>query len=284
MSTVIHFIDVGQGNMALVECSDGTNFVVDCNITDGNKDRILDYIASQIGSGSKLQAFICTHRDADHMRGVQALHGSFPIQSVWDSDYPGTTTDSSEYKAHMRLRREVGSNVMHKLKWWDFGQTRLRCLSAKDDRLSNNANAQGIVLKVEQRTSDKSTVEGSTILSGDCDAETWKYGILKEYPSTEVSCDVLLGGHHGSITFFEDPDDAEKCYVGHMKAMSPAMSIISVGENSYGHPDEGALELYEKYSRGSNRGNKVYRTDQQGTMKLTLKSGGGWSLSINQGP
>ena len=61
------------------------------------------------------------------------------------------------------------------------------------------------------------------------------------------------------------------------------MSIISVGENSYGHPDEDALNLYEKYSSGSNKGNKVYRTDQQGTMKLTLKSGGGWSLSINQG-
>ncbi len=45
MSTVIHFIDVGQGNMALVECSDGTNSVVDCNITEGNKDHILDYIA-----------------------------------------------------------------------------------------------------------------------------------------------------------------------------------------------------------------------------------------------
>ena len=283
MSTVIHFIDVGQGNMALVECSDGTNSVVDCNITEGNKDRILDYIASQIGSGSELRAFICTHRDADHMRGVRILHDSFPLQEIWDSGYPGTTTDSSEYEAYMRLRRKVGSKVIGKQKRWDFGNTRLRCLSAKDDRLSSNANAQGIVLKVEQRTSVKSTVEGSTILSGDCDAETWKYGILKDYRSTEVSCDILLGGHHGSITFFEDPDDDEKYYVGHMKAMSPAMSIISVGENSYGHPDEDALNLYEKYSSGSNKGNKVYRTDQQGTMKLTLKSGGGWSLSINQG-
>ena len=26
MSTVIHFIDVGQGNMVLVQCADGTNF------------------------------------------------------------------------------------------------------------------------------------------------------------------------------------------------------------------------------------------------------------------
>ena len=146
------------------------------------------------------------------MRGVRVLHDSFPLQEIWDSGYPGTTTDSSEYAAYMRLRRKVGSKVIGKQKRWDFGNTRLRCLSAKDDRLSSNANAQGIVLKVEQRTSVKSTVEGSTILSGDCDAETWKYGILKDYRSTEVSCDILLGGHHGSITFFEDPDDDEKYY------------------------------------------------------------------------
>ena len=284
MSTVIHFINVGQGNMTLVECSDGTNFVVDCNITEANKDRVLDYIDRQIGSGSELRAFICTHRDADHMKGVRVLHDSFPIQKVWDSDYPGTTTDSSEYEAYMRLRKKVGKGIIRKRTKVDFGSTRLRCLSAQDDRLPDNANAQGIVLKVEHRTPDMSTVEGSTILSGDCDAATWKYGILKDYRSTEVSCDILLGGHHGSITFFEDPDDAEKCYVGHMKAMSPAMSIISVGKNSYGHPDEGALNLYEKYSGGSPQGNKVYRTDQQGTMKLTLKSDGRWSLSINQGP
>ena len=71
-------------------------------------------------------------------------------------------------------------------------------------------------------------------------------------------------------------------YVGHVKAMTPDMVIVSVGKNSYGHPDSTALEFYKKYSRGSNKGHKLYRTDQQGTMKLLLKAGGGWSLSVNQ--
>ena len=34
MSTIVYFLDVGQGNMALVECANGANFVVDCNITE----------------------------------------------------------------------------------------------------------------------------------------------------------------------------------------------------------------------------------------------------------
>ena len=173
MATTIHFIDVGQGNMVLVQYSNNTNVVVDCNITDANKDRVLNYVAKQIGDKGKLHAFICTHRDADHMRGVRSLHNRFPIGSVWDSEYPGTTTDSDEYKAYMQLRRDVGSKVINKNTKSDYGYTRLRFLSAKDDRLPKNANDQGIVIKVEELNSSKSKALGSTILTGDGSYATW---------------------------------------------------------------------------------------------------------------
>ena len=48
MATTVHFVDVGQGNMVLIQCSDGTNFMVDCNITEGNKNRVLSYVANQL--------------------------------------------------------------------------------------------------------------------------------------------------------------------------------------------------------------------------------------------
>ena len=182
----------------------------------------------------------------------------------------------------MRLRRLVGSTVKEKQRYENYGRTRFRYLSAKDDRLPENANAQGIVLKVEQRRSDLSTVESSTILTGDSDAATWKYGIMKDYLSEHVSCSILLAGHHGSITFFSDPADKRYYYVDHMKAMAPDMVIVSVGENSHGHPDSQALVCYRNYSSGSSDGHKVYRTDQNGTMKLSLKSGGGWHLTPNK--
>ena len=35
--------------MVLVECSNGASFVVDCNITEDNQDRVLAYIAAKIG-------------------------------------------------------------------------------------------------------------------------------------------------------------------------------------------------------------------------------------------
>ena len=263
--------------MVLVQCADGTNFMVDCNITQDNQNRVLNYVAGQIGQRGRLGAFICTHRDADHMRGVRTLHNRFPIQSIWDSGYSGTSTDTDEYKSYMQLRRETGSKIIEKQTRYDYGRTRLRFLSAKDSRLPDNANDQGIVVKVEERNSDRSRVLGSTLLTGDGSCMVWKNGIMKDYTSSDVSSDILMAAHHGSLDFFDDPNDNR--YEAHTRAIGAAMTIVSVGPNNYGHPDAAALRLYEKHSRGSNKGNKVLRTDRRGTMKLTLKPGGGWNIN-----
>ena len=278
MSTIVHFIDVGQGNMVLIESDNGKKFVFDCNITNENESRVLNYVSHQIGEGTALNAFICSHRDADHMRGVRLLHSRFPIRSVWDSGYTGTTTTSAEYLMYMNLRRTVGSKIIGKRTYFDYGRTRLRMLSAKDSRLAQNPNAQGIVIKVEQRDVAMSRDEGSVMLPADSDAETWRYGILKDYSKSDVSSDILMAGHHGADSFFDDPND-QYYYTEHLQAIRPAMTIVSVGPNGHGHPKAKAIEFYNRYSTGSKQGNKVFRTDRKGTMKLTLRGRSSWTLA-----
>jgi competence protein ComEC len=279
MATIVHFIDVGQGDMTLIELSDNQYFVVDCNITQERQNEILQYVANAIGWGTPISKFVCTHRDADHMRGVKILNKYFPIQGIWDSGFKGTTTDSSEYQEYMALRRKVGCVEVERLKYYDYGRTRLRIFSAADERLAGNANAQGIVLKVEHRSVDRQKILASTIITGDSDAATWRYAICKDYNNADLNTSILQAGHHGSISFFDDPADTKNYYIAHMLAMKPAMSIISVGKNSHGHPDPKALEMYENYSSGSSQGNKVFRTDKKGSMKLVLNDDGGWSLT-----
>ena len=41
MSTFVHFVDVGQGNMVLIQASSGENFLFDCNVTLENETRVL---------------------------------------------------------------------------------------------------------------------------------------------------------------------------------------------------------------------------------------------------
>ena len=88
------------------------------------------------------------------------------------------------------------------------------------------------------------------------------YGILKDYATGDFCCDILPAGHYGSITFFDDCAQEEHNYTRQMKAMAPAITIVSVGKNPYGHPGNKALELYKRYSGGSDKRNKVYRNDQ----------------------
>ena len=282
MATEIHFVDVGQGNMVLIKTDNDKNFVFDCNIHTDNEARVLKYLEKVFGSNS-IYAFICSHRDSDHIRGIQRLHQKFPIKRIWDSGYPGTSTDTAEYHQYMALRRQVINRKIEKKTYDDYGSTRFRYLSAMDSRLEGNANAQGIVLKVEQRSFDKSNIQGSAVLPGDSDAETWRKGILMDYHKADVSADILMAAHHGSITFFDDHGYSTRCYYKeHIKAISPAMTIISVGPNNYGHPNAAALDIYRQESRGSNKGVKLVRTDKQHTMKLVLNEGGGWKLSSNQ--
>jgi len=278
METIVHFIDVGQGNMVLIETSNKKFFVFDCNITSDNETRVINYVERQIGYRKQLAAFICSHRDADHMRGVNILNNNFPIQKIWDSGYPGTTTDSIEYSRYMNLRRSIGVSVQEKRTYMDYEMTRLRFLSAQDNRLPENANAQGLVIKVEHRNA--STCGSSTILTGDCDAETWRAAIVKDYNDVDLKADILMAGHHGSLSFFDDPADSVNYYETHMRKIKPTMTIISVGDNPHGHPNKTAVRLYEKHSKGSSRGNKVFSTKQKGNMKLTLKDSS-WSLDVN---
>lgn len=215
------------------------------------------------------------------MRGVKKLHSQNPILKIWDSGYPGTTTDSTEYNEYMNLRREVGERVIERLKREDYGKTRLRFMSDADKRLPRNANAQGIVIKVEQRSQTGDTCLESAMLPGDSDAEIWKDGILKDYSTNDVRSSILMAAHHGSNSFFDIQND-QYWYTEHLKAIKPAMVIVSVGPNTHDHPKKEALDFYEKYATGADSGNKVARTDKNGTMKLTLKSEGGWQLHYNQ--
>lgn len=281
MATEIHFVDVGQGNMVLIKADDGNRFVFDCNITQDNETRVLAYVAKVFGKKNSIKAFICSHRDADHMRGVRKLHAQNPISKIWDSGYPGTTTNSTEYKEYMTLRREVGERVIKRKMRNDYGTTRLRFMSDADERLPRNANAQGIVIKVEQRSQTGDNCLSSVMLPGDSDAEIWKDGILKDYATTDVQSSILMAAHHGSNSFFDIPND-RYWYTAHLHAIEPAMVIVSVGSNTHGHPKSEALGFYEQYATGADNGDKVARTDKNGSMKLTLKTEGGWQLRYNQ--
>lgn len=120
------------------------------------------------------------------------------------------------------------------------------------------------------------------MLTGDTNFRPWKEKILSYYSGEDLDSTILLASHHGSIDFFDDPSDKKNYFVSHILKIKPQITFISVGSNIHGLPDKKAVDLYEKYSSGSNKGNKIYTTEEKGTMKLIFKDDNTWSVYTNQ--
>lgn len=68
----------------------------------------------------------------------------------------------------------------------------------------------------------------------------------------DLSCDVLVPGHHGSATATS---------WDFLQAIVPEYAVISCGkDNQYGHPDKDVMDKLESMDI------QVYRTDKQGTI------------------
>lgn len=274
MSTEIHFINVGCGNMTLLCLPGGVTYLYDCNVTSANERSVLDYLRRAMNDRIGIDVFVCSHRDADHMRGIGKIHRRFPIRRIEDPEVAGTTPESPEYREYMDLRRRVESATIKPRTYRTIGTVVLRFMNGRDDQFSD-ANDQSVVLKVEDSGS-------SALLAGDTSFLPWRDAILPYYEESKLKSSILLAAHHGSLTFFDDPQDTKNYYTAHIRKIAPEMTIISVGDNVHGLPDAKALAFCEKYSSGSKQGKRVFRTDREGNMKLTLKDDGSWSLNIRQ--
>lgn len=67
--------------------------------------------------------------------------------------------------------------------------------------------------------------------------------------------DILVAGHHGS---------KYSSSALFLRAASPMWSVVSVGDNSYGHPTDEALGRMEEYS------DYVCRTDISGNVTIRI--------------
>ena len=89
---------------------------------------------------------------------------------------------------------------------------------------------------------------------GDVGGETEKQ-IANKY---DADIDILKVSHHGS---------KYSSNLEFLKKATPVISVIEVGKNSYGHPTNQAL------TRLADLGSQIYRTDQDGLVKITADDG-----------
>lgn len=162
------------------------------------------------------------------------------------------TQPTQTYRGLLEAVRDVGAQtVPPTARRIGLGDAALQILPPPlDDGLDSNNNSVGVVV---------SYGDFDAALTGDAEEPEFSWW-LTNIPELPHPVAVYKAAHHGS----PNGDSVES-----VTTFDPETVVISVGlDNSYGHPSEEALALYDSV------GARVYRTDLNGTIIVTASADG----------
>ncbi len=235
----ITFLDVGQGDSALIEVPEGAVL-----IDEGPPEAHVD--AQLRGLGVKnLAAVVLTHPQRDHVGGAAAVLDHEPVGFVLDPKIPAESVDEKAALAaatahHVRLVLARAGETFR------LGRLTLRVLWPADEAAPGaDPNDSPIVILASYGTTD-------ALFTADAESNV-------TLPLRPQAVEILKVAHHGS----EDEG------LGALLALlRPRVAVISVGEhNDYGHPDPSTVATLRSFP-----GLSLYRTDEDG--RVTVESDG----------
>lgn len=240
----VHFIDVHQGNAALITTPHGRAFMID---TGGVRDHAFDVggrvdLPYLLHYGVRALDFILlTHAHEDHAAGAGSLLRHIPVGFVWTGHEPRTEYAKS-------LGAEGQAPAMEKLTparegaVIDVDGVRVEVLHAPEEVRASSGNEASNVYRV-------SYGDTSFLFTGDLVKEQERTLLQKQRP---LQSTVLQVGHHGSDTS-SSPD--------FVAAVRPAWAVFSVGaDNAFGHPRPQIVDRFLEV------GAEICRTDEDGAI------------------
>ena len=242
--TELFFLPVGQGDAQLVRVG-GVNVLI-----DGGPNRgILSSLDTLLGAHGHIDVAFVSHGQTDHIQGLFDVVSS---RSVGVLLYQGATTPlleqlflrAQEYSVPV-VQVKTGSTLLYK-------DTSFEVLSFEPSTRkfdSSGINDDSLVLKF-------TTPGGCALFTADIGSDAERQ--LSSYYGNRLDCDVLKVAHHGSKT---------SSLPEFLQVVSPVLSVIEVGKNSYGHPTPEVL------TRLTAVGSRILRTDLNGIIRVMFKNG-----------
>lgn len=247
----IAFLDVGQGDAAVLSTYDGKAFLMDGGGQFG-KDLgnnvgarvVLPYL-EYLGI-SELEGIFLSHPDSDHMTGILEVLESVPTKGLYLSDAAFIENTETQLLKETVEKYQV---PLYNINAGDSSEAgEFFCLypEAKISLGAGDKNQGSAVLRY--------TYGGvRTLFTGDISAREERF-LLQQ--GADVSAEILKVAHHGS----KYSSDA-----AFLRAVSPRIAVISCGENNlYGHPHEETLQ------RLGQSATTIFRTDQEGSILVTI--------------
>ncbi len=248
----VHYIDVGQGDATLITCNDKA-MLIDAGENDQGT-KIQNYLQKQ--GITKLDYVIGTHPDSDHIGGLDVVIYKFDCGTILLPDYQKDTKTYDDVINTMKNKNYSNTlpNVGDTYQLSDANFTIIAPNNYSYGDTTNNYSI-GIILKYG---------DTSFLFTGDAENEAEEDIVAN---GIDISADVYQVGHHGSSS-----SSTELL----LNAVNPEYAVISCEEdNKYGHPQAEVLNYFRE------RGTKVFRTDEQGTIVATSD---GKNITFNCAP
>jgi len=235
--------DVGQGAALLVRSGPHAAVMVDVGPGDGRSQDCL----SRAGI-TRLDLLVLTHPHADHVGNLPAVLATARVGRVLVSP----AAEPAAAVRHVRKElawagvqpepataglRGAAGDVHWEVLWPTPGP--------------GDANDLSVTVLLTARDGTRVMPLGDLQSAGQA-------GLARAVRSCGPRCtgvDVVAMAHHGSRD--QDPELAG--------LLAPAITLVSVGPNAYGHPTAEALDLYGRV------GGRVWRTDEDGAVAIVTR-------------
>lgn len=260
------FLDVRQGDAALVTMPDGTTLLIDgggrpnfaaASKTTPGEEPPFESDSRSIGEAvvseylwwrglDSVDYIVATHADADHMDGLNDVVNNFRVRSALVARAPATDQEYLKFEQTLN-RKHTPANVIGAGDVLEFGDVKVSVLwpVLTDSSVAESQNNDSVVLRLEFGGR-------AFLMTGDIEKET-EAALLRT--GSNLSVDVVKVPHHGSKTSSTE---------GFVKATQPQLAVISVGLTSrFGHPRPEVVE------RWKSTGAEVMTTGKKGTITIT---------------
>ncbi len=238
--TEVCFIDVGQGDSCFIKTEKCNSILIDGG-DEGSGRYVLEPFLRNHRTLS-LDAVFISHLHSDHMQGIiELLDAGCKIGKIY---IPDITAEKNNY-AYLKKIADKNSVPLIPLSKGDtvqIDEVLFTILSSGTSYEEENDNS--LVMRLD-------CGENSILFTGDATKT-----VEKTLPAESLDTDFLKVAHHGSYT------SSDKNF---LKAVTPEMSIISVGEkNQYNHPSERTLLQYKVFDL------PIARTDYDGSVTIIM--------------
>ncbi len=242
---VIRFIDVGQGDAALIEC-DGHYMLIDGGTASNGGDNV--YRVLEENCIKRLDILAISHFHEDHYGGLSKALTYADSIGITISNSTYSPNDTFEDFENQLIRNGSKITVPSVGTRFELGSATVEVVDVCAD--SENDSLVLLITYGDTRF----------LFTGDIE-ETAQTRISDKYENAldePFKINLIKMPHHGAYT---------TTLYHFLRTFMPEYAVISVGNNTYGHPSINTLELLEDANF-----KRIYRTDKDGD--IIVKSNG----------